>query len=436
MTLAGWVQAAIYCVLLLAITKPLGDYMYQVLEEDAGPLKRIFSPVEGFVYRFSGVDPAQEMAWTEYSFALLSFSLIGTLLTYVLIRLQGILPFNPMGFSSAAAPKYALSLTPDLAFNTAVSFATNTNWQNYAGESTLSYFSQMCALAYQNWISAAVGLAAGLVLIRGFARNSSSTVGNFWQDLVRAILYILLPICFVFSLVLVSEGVIQNFSPYTVAKTVEGAAQIIPQGPVASQEIIKMLGVNGGGIFNANSAHPFENPTPLSNFIEMLAIFAIPSALTYMFGKAVKDTRQGWALLLVMYALFLLSFFFCYKFEADGNPNLARQNVETSCSVLSELGGNMEGKETRFGLANSCLFAAITTDASCGAVNSMHDSYTPLGGMITLLNIQLGEVVFGGIGSGLYGILIFAVLTVFIAGLMVGRTPEYLGKKIEQKDVK
>jgi K+-transporting ATPase ATPase A chain len=436
MTTLGWIQIALYSIVLLLLTKPTGLYMTQVMEEGNTLLDPVLGPLERLCYRFFGIKPEEEMHWTDYTYALLAFSLVGAIFTYAILRLQGILPLNPMGFSTAMAPAYATAMTPDLAFNTAMSFTTNTNWQNYSGENTMSYLSQMLGLAYHNWISAAVGMVACVALIRGFSRHSAQTIGNFWKDLVRSMLYILFPLLVIYSLFLVWQGVIQNFAPYTIATTLEGAKQIIPQGPVASQEAIKMLGINGGGLFNANSAHPFENPTPLSNFIEMLSIFILPAGLTYMFGKMVKDTRQGWALLAAMFTLFLACVFFCYYFEAAGNPNIAAQQVETSTSVLGDLGGNMEGKEVRFGLANSALFATITTDASCGAVNCMHDSFTPLGGMVTLLNIQLGEIVFGGVGSGLYGMLIFAVLTVFIAGLMVGRTPEYVGKKIEQKDVK
>ena len=436
MTFIGWVQIAAYCLVLLLLTRPIGVYMTQVMEEDGGLLHPLLSPFERLCYKLIGVNPDEDMHWTKYAFALLAFSFVGAVLTYGILRLQGTLPLNPMGFSTASAPAYATTMTPDLAFNTAMSFTTNTNWQNYSGENTMSYLSQMLGLAYHNWISAAVGMTACVALIRGFSRHSANAIGNFWKDLVRSLLYIFFPILFVYSLFLVWQGVVQNFSPYTVATTLEGAKQIIPQGPVATQETIKMLGINGGGLFNANSSHPFENPTPVSNFIEMLSIFILPAGLTYMFGKMVKDTRQGWALLATMYALFLAGVLVCYNYEAAGNPNIAAQQVETSTAVLGDSGGNMEGKELRFGLANSALFATITTDASCGAVNCMHDSFTPLGGMITLLNIQLGEIVFGGVGSGLYGMLIFAVLTVFIAGLMVGRTPEYVGKKIEQKDVK
>lgn len=437
MTLLGLAQILLYCIVLLLLTKPVGIYMTLVMEEDGKTLlEKPLGGLEKLVYKLSGVDPSEEMHWTTYTFAMLAFSLAGALLTYGVLRLQGMLPFNPMGFGTNEAPAYATTMTPDLAFNTAISFTTNTNWQNYAGENTLSYLSQMLGLAYHNWISAAVGLAVCTALIRGFSRHSANTVGNFWKDIVRSLLYIFFPICFFYTLALVQQGVVQNLSPYVVATTVEGAKQIIPQGPAASQEVIKMLGINGGGFFNANSAHPFENPTPISNFLEMLSIFILPAGLTYMFGKMVKDTRQGWALFAAMFVLFIAGTLVCYFSESRGNPNIAAQHVETSRRVLGDLGGNMEGKEVRFGQANSALFATITTDASCGAVNCMHDSLTPLGGMITLLNIQLGEIVFGGVGSGLYGMLVFAVLTVFIAGLMVGRTPEYVGKKIEQKDVK
>lgn len=410
--------------------------MAKVMEEGGSVLEPVLSPIEGLCYRICGVDPEEEMHWTTYSFAVLAFSLVSGIFSYGILRLQGLLPLNPMGFSTAAAPSYATTMTADLAFNTAMSFTTNTNWQNYSGENTLSYLSQMLALAFHNWVSAAVGLGVCVALIRGFYRHSSQTIGNFWKDLIRGLLYIFFPIVLIYALLLVWQGVIQNIAPYVVATTIEGSRQIIPMGPVASQEAIKLLGINGGGFFNANSAHPFENPTPFCNFLEMLSIFLLPAGLTYMFGKMVKDTRQGWALLSAMFALFLAGLLVCYGFEAAGNPNISAQNVETSAAVLGDHGGNMEGKELRFGLANSALFACVTTDASCGAVNGMHDSFTPLGGMITLLNIQLGEIVFGGVGAGLYGMLIYAVLTVFIAGLMVGRTPEYLGKKIEQKDVK
>lgn len=436
MTGIGWLQILVFLVVLIAVTKPLGIFIKKVMEGEQNMLTPILKPVETLIYKICGVDPGVDMHWTTYSFAMLAFSLLSLLLTYAVLRLQGGLPFNPMGFSSGQAPAYATAMTPDLAFNTAVSFTTNTNWQAYAGESTLSYFSQMFALALHNWVSAAAGIGVAMALIRGFSRFTATGVGNFWADLVRATLYVLLPISFVGALFFVSQGVVQNFDPYTSVKTIEGTQQTIAQGPVASQEIIKMLGTNGGGFFNANSAHPFENPTPLCDFVQMILIFIIPAALTYTFGLMVKDTRQGWTLFVTMTVLFLIGTFVCYGFEAAGNPNMAKLGVDISTTRLGDLGGNMEGKEVRFGLANSALFAVITTDASCGAVNSMHDSFTPLGGLVPLLNIQLGELIFGGVGAGLYGMLIFAVLTVFIAGLMVGRTPEYVGKKIEKKEVK
>jgi K+-transporting ATPase ATPase A chain len=436
MTAFGWGQIALFSLVLLALTKPLGVYMARVFEGERTWLDPVLGPVERLLYRLFGVDPREDMRWTTYALAMLAFSVVSLFLTYALLRLQGLLPFNPMGFSTGKAPAFATPLTPDLAFNTAVSFTTNTNWQAYGGEGTMSYLSQMLALAMHNWTSAAVGLALAIALVRGFARRSANGLGNFWYDLTRATLYVLLPLCTLYALFLVSQGVVQNFAPYTAVKTLEGAAQTLAQGPVASQEAIKMLGTNGGGFFNANSAHPFENPTPLTNFVQMLSIFLIPAGLCSTFGKLVRDPRQGWALWTAMYVLFFAGVLTCYGFEAAGNPNLARQGAETSTAVLGDLGGNMEGKEVRFGLANSALFATVTTDASCGAVNSMHDSYTPLGGLVPLLNIQLGEVVFGGVGAGLYGMLVFAILTVFIAGLMVGRTPEYVGKKIEQKEVK
>lgn len=410
--------------------------MKAVLECEPTNLDKIFSPIERLVYKLCGVNAHVDMPWTEYTLSLLAFSLLSLLLTYAVLRLQGVLPFNPMGFSTAQAPIWATAITPDLAFNTAVSFTTNTNWQAYSGENTMSYFSQMFALAFHNWVSASAGIAVAVAVVRGFARKSAGGIGNFWSDLVRSAIYILLPLCLVLSLFFVSQGVIQNLSPYTMATTVEGATQIIPQGPIASQESIKLLGTNGGGFLNANSAHPFENPTPLCNFIEMLSIFLIPAALTYTFGLMVGNTKQGWAIFITMAILWFVGVTICYHFEAQGNPNISRLGVETSSARLGDLGGNMEGKETRFGLAGSALFAVITTDASCGAVNAMHDSFTPLGGMVPLLNMQLGELIFGGVGAGLYGMLVFAVLTVFIAGLMVGRTPEYLGKKIEKKEVK
>jgi len=436
MTAIGCGQIALFSLVLLALTKPMGAYMARVFEGERTWLDPVLGPVERLLYRLFGVDAREDMRWTTYALAMLAFSVVSLIFTYAVLRLQGLLPFNPMGFSTAKAPSFATPMTPDLAFNTSVSFTTNTNWQAYGGEGTMSYLSQMLALTLHNWTSAAVGIALAIALVRGFARRGADGIGNFWYDLTRATLYVLLPICTVYALFLVSQGVVQNFASYTSVKTLEGAAQTLAQGPVASQEAIKMLGTNGGGFFNANSAHPFENPTPLTNMVQMLSIFLIPGGLCYTFGKMVRDTRQGWAIWAAMYSLFFVGVFACYGFEAAGNPNLARQGAETSTAVLGDLGGNMEGKEVRFGLANSALFATVTTDASCGAVNSMHDSFTPLGGLVPLLNIQLGEVVFGGVGAGLYGMLVFAILTVFIAGLMVGRTPEYVGKKIEQKEVK
>lgn len=436
MTPLGWAQIVVYSFLLLLVTRPLGAFMARVFQGERTWLDPVLGPVERGLYKLFGVDPEEDMKWTTYAAALLAFSLVSMLFTYALLRLQGMLPFNPMGFSTGKAPGYATTMTPDLAFNTAASFTTNTNWQAYSGENTMSYLSQMLALAFHNWVSAAAGIALAVALIRGFARHSAAGIGNFWQDLTRCTLYVLFPLCLVGALFLVSQGVIQNLAPYTSVTTLEGAAQTIAQGPVASQEIIKMLGTNGGGFFNGNSAHPFENPNALVNLVQMLLIFAIPAGLTYTFGKMVRDTRQGWALWAAMYVVFLAGVVTTYHFEAAGNPNMARQGVQISTAALGDSGGNMEGKETRFGLAQSTLFSTITTDASCGAVNGMHDSFTPMGGLVPLVNIQLGEIIFGGVGSGLYGMLVFAVLTVFIAGLMVGRTPEYLGKKIEQKEVK
>jgi len=430
MTSIGWAQIAAFSLILLLLVKPVGSYMKRVFDGQSTWLSHLLAPLEGLCYKLSGVDPHEDMHWTRYAYALLAFSCLSLIFTYGILRLQGYPPLNPMKFSTDSAPAYATPMTADLAFNTAASFTANTNWQAYSGENTMSYFSQMLGLAFHNWVSAALGIAVAIALVRGFSRRQATGIGNFWQDLVKATLYILLPSCFLCALVLATQGVIQNFSPYLTAITVEGAKQIIPMGPVASQEAIKMLGTNGGGFFNANSAHPFENPTPLSNLVEMLAIFVIPAALTHTFGLMVKDTRQGWALLVVMYLFFLAGVFIAYHFEARGNPNFAKYAINASTANVGDLGGNMEGKEIRFGLANSAMFAVITTDASCGAVNCMHDSLTPLSGLITMLNIQLGEIIFGGVGSGLYGMLVFAVLTIFIAGLMVGRTPEYLGKKI------
>ncbi len=435
MTSAGLALIVIFFGAVLALTKPIGVYMAKVFEGERTLLTPLLRPMEKLIYRLSGVREDREQNWLRYAGAVLSFSLMSTLLVYLIQRFQGWLPFNPMHFGSKAAPAFAAPVTPDLAFNTAVSFVTNTNWQAYSGEATLSYFVQMAALTVQNFLSAAVGVAVAIAVIRGFARQQAKAIGNFWVDLTRATLYVFLPISLVFALFLCSQGVIQNFKPYTEARTLEGATQVIAQGPVASQEAIKMLGTNGGGFFNANSAHPFENPTPLTNFFEILSIFVIPAGLTYTFGKMVKDTRQGWAIFGAMAVLFLAGVFVAYASEQAGNPQIAGLGVE-SAATRTQPGGNMEGKEVRFGIASSALFATVTTDASCGAVNGAHDSYTPLGGLVPLFNIMTGEVIFGGVGSGLYGMLLYAILAVFIAGLMVGRTPEYVGKKIEQKEVK
>jgi K+-transporting ATPase ATPase A chain len=428
MTANGWLQIAIFFLLILVCVKPLGSFIATVIEGRKNFLTPVLGPVERLIYRICGVKEDEEQHWTRYAGALLAFSLFSALLLYVFQRMQKWLPFNPQGFSQD-------NVSPDLGFNTSVSFVTNTNWQSYVPETTLSYFVQMAGLTVHNFTSAAAGLAIAIALVRGFARQSIKTVGNFWVDMTRSTLYILMPISIVAALVLCSQGVIQNLHPYTVATTIEGAKQTIAQGPVASQEAIKMLGTNGGGFFNANSAHPFENPTPFANLFQMFLIFLIPAALTYTFGKMVRDTRQGWAIFTAMAILWLAGVVFAYHFEQRGTPMLAKAGIAMTATD-TQPGGNMEGKETRFGIANSALFATVTTDASCGAVNSMHDSFTPLGGLVPLFNIELGEVVFGGVGSGLYGMLMFAILAVFIAGLMVGRTPEYLGKKIEQKEVK
>jgi K+-transporting ATPase ATPase A chain len=418
----AWLQFALYLAALLLITRPLGLYLVRVLDPRGRTfLDRLVGPVERLTYRVCGIDPAREQSWLGYTLALLAFSLVGLVFTYVILRYQHLLPLNPQNLPG---------LSPHLAFNTAASFTTNTNWQSYAGESTMSQFSQMVALTIHNFTSAAAGIAIAAALVRGIARQTAQTIGNFWTDFVRVTYYLLAPACLVFALVLVSRGVIQNFSPSTVAHTLDATApQTIPQGPVASQVAIKMLGTNGGGFFNANAAHPFENPTPLSNFLQMLSIFAIPSALTYFLGRMVKNQRHGWAIWGAMAALFIAGALVAWNAEASGNPIHQKLGVATA-------DGNMEGKEVRFGIFNSALFATITTDASCGAVNAMHDSFTPLGGLVPLFNIQTGEVIFGGVGAGLYGMLIFVILAVFIAGLMVGRTPEYLGKKIQAYDVK
>src|SRR5438270_3480777 len=391
-------------------------------------LHPILRQLEALSYRAIGVRENTEQRWTQYAASMLAFSIFSFAFVYLLQRLQGVLPLNPQKFGAS-------NVSPDLAFNTAISFLTNTNWQAYSGESTVSYFVQMAALTVQNFASAAAGIAVAIALVRGFARHETRTLGNFWVDVTRATVYVLLPLSIVSALFLCSQGVIQNLRPYDTVTTVEGAKQTIAQGPVASQEAIKELGTNGGGFFNANSAHPFENPTPLSNFFETFLIFLIPGALTYTFGKMVRDTRQGWALLAAFSVMFLIGVFVAYGFEQGGNPVLAKLGLQTS-ATHNQPGGNMEGKEVRFGIANSALFATITTDASCGAVSAMHDSFTPLGGLVPLINIMLGEVIFGGVGAGMYGILIFVVIAVFIAGLMVGRTPEYLGKKIEAREMK
>jgi potassium-transporting ATPase potassium-binding subunit len=424
----GLIQILVYFLVLLAITKPIGVFMARVFAGERTLLHPILRWLEVLIYRLSGVREDVEQRWTQYAGALLSFSVFGFLLAYVLQRAQAYMPLNPQNFGTP-------NVTPDLAFNTALSFVTNTNWQSYSGESTLSYFVQMAALTVQNFVSGAAGVAIAIALVRGFARQQMKTIGNFWVDLTRAVLYLFLPLSLVGALFLCSQGVIQNLHPYTKVTTVEGATQTIAQGPVASQEAIKMVGTNGGGFFGANSAHPFENPTPLTNFVQMLMILVIPAGLTYTFGKMVGDTRQGWALFAAMSIMFLAGVFIAYPQEQGGNPLLAKLGIETHASNLQS-GGNTEGKEVRFGIAASALFATITTDASCGAVNGMHDSFVPLGGLVPLFNIMTGEVIFGGVGAGLYGMLLFAIVAVFIAGLMVGRTPEYIGKKIEQKEVK
>ncbi|MGA7372447.1 MAG: potassium-transporting ATPase subunit KdpA [Methyloceanibacter sp.] len=418
MTLNGWIQIAIYFAVLTALVVPLGRYMARVFEGEWTVLTPVFRPVERGLYRIAGIDETREQHWITYTVAMLLFNAAGFLLVYAILRFQALLPLNPAGMSAVA---------PDLTFNTAVSFTTNTNWQNYGGESTMSYLSQMMALTTQNFVSAAVGIALAVALIRAFARASGKTVGNFWVDLTRCTLYVLLPLSIIAALILVWQGVPQNLGAYVDATTLEGAKQTISQGPAASQIAIKQLGTNGGGFWNANSAVPYENPTPLSNFLEAIYILLISAALTHTFGRMVKDERQGWALYAVMSILFLAGVLVCYWAEGSGNPQFAALGLDP---------GNMEGKEVRFGLANSSLWAVATTDASNGSVNAMHDSFTPLGGMIPLLNIQLGEIIFGGVGSGLYGMLLMVIIAVFVAGLMVGRTPEYLGKKIEAKEVK
>jgi K+-transporting ATPase ATPase A chain len=428
MTSMGLLQISLFFLVLLALTKPVGLYMARLFEGERTFLHPVVRPFERLVYKLSGVDEAAEQHWTHYAGSMLAFSLVGILLSYLIMRVQGILPFNPQGFLGKL-------ITPDLAFNTAASFGTNTNWQSYTPETTVSYFTQMVGLAVHNFTSAAVGIATAMAVVRGFSRRSANSIGNFWVDLTRATLYVLIPLSVIGALLLVWQGSIQNLHPYDKIATLEGGAQTIAQGPTASQEAIKMLGTNGGGFFNANSAHPFENPTPFANFLQVLYIFVIPAGLTYTFGRMVKDTRQGWALFAAMSVVFLLGVFVVYPAEQSGNPNLTKLGLENAATD-TQPGGNMEGKEVRFGIPGTALFAVVTTDASCGAVNSMHDSFTPLGGMVPMVNIQLGEVIFGGVGAGLYGMLMYAILAVFLAGLMVGRTPEYLGKKIEQKEVK
>jgi K+-transporting ATPase ATPase A chain len=441
MTANGWFQVLLFFAIIFAVTKPLGLFMARVFSGERTFLDPVLRPAERLIYRVTRVDQEREMKWTEYAISMLLFSAVSMLVLYFIQRVQLFLPWNPQKMAAVG---------PDLAFNTAASFTTNTNWQNYAGETTMSYFTQMAGLAYHNFMSAAVGIALAIAFIRGIARREKETIGNFWVDMTRATLWILLPLCIVFSFVLISQGVVQNLRPYDTVKLLEPQSvqstgadgkpvtkviteQVIAQGPVASQEAIKMLGTNGGGFFNANSAHPFENPTPFSNFLQMLAIFAIPAGLTYTLGKMTGSQRHGWAVWSAMALLFAAGVLTAYWAEAQGNPLF--KGVDQRAS-MTQAGGNMEGKEVRFGIANSALFATVTTDASCGAVNGMHDSFTPLGGMVPMVNIMLSEVVFGGVGAGMYGILTYVVLAVFIAGLMVGRTPEYLGKKIEAYEVK
>ena len=422
MTANGWLQIAFYSVVLLALTKPMGISILRVYDGSVTWLR----PVERFIYRVSGIDPEEDQHWTQYAAAMLIFSLVSMLLTYIVLRLQHFLPFNPQHLPAVADRQ---------AFETSASFTTNTNWQSYVGEQTMSYFSQMSQLAFHNFMSAAAGMAVAVALARGIARRSAGRLGNFWVDLVRGTLYLLLPLSVVVALIQVQQGSIQNFLPYLDVHTLEGAKQTIAMGPLASQESIKEIGTNGGGFFNANSAHAFENPTPLTNFLQLLGIFVISAGLTWTFGKMVKKQAHGWALWAAMYILFFAGATTAYWAEARGNPIHAARGIDVVASA-TQPGGNMEGKEVRFGIANSALYATITTDASCGCVNSMHDSFTPIGGMVPLVNMQLGELVFGGVGAGLYGMLMMVLLTVFIAGLMVGRTPEYLGKKVESREMR
>jgi len=418
MTLDGWIQIAIYCAIIIALVKPLGWYMTRVFTSERTFLSPALRPVEKGLYRLSGIDETREQGWVNYTLGMLFFHVGGFLILYALMRLQGVLPFNPQSMTAVA---------PDLSFNTAISFITNTNWQNYGGESTMSYLVQMLGLTHQNFLSAATGIVLAVALIRGFSRGSARTVGNFWIDITRCTLYILIPICIPYALFLVWQGLPQTLGSYVDVTTMEGAKQTIAVGPVASQVAIKMLGTNGGGFFNANAAHPFENSTALSNLIQIVSIFAIGAGLTNVFGRMVGDQRQGWAIFAAMGALFIAGVLVAYWAEAAGNPQFASLGLDPA---------NMEGKEVRFGIPLSALFAVITTAASCGAVNAMHDSFTPLGGMIPLINMELGEIIVGGVGAGLYGMLIFVIIAIFVAGLMVGRTPEYVGKKIEAKEVK
>ena len=426
MTMNGWFQIAVFAILVTASVKPLGGFMARVFQGERNFLSPVLVPVERVIYAICGVKENDEQHWTDYTIGMLIFSVFSFLAVYALQRLQNVLPFNPQGMAA---------VTPDSSFNTAVSFTTNTNWQGYGGETSLSYLTQMAGLTVQNFVSAAVGIVLAIALIRGFARRSARTVGNFWVDLTRCVLYVLLPLSIVVALVMIWQGLPQNLGSYTTATTLEGAKQVIAQGPVASQLAIKQLGTNGGGFFNANSAHPFENPNAITNLLELWAILVISAALTYTFGKMVGNTRQGWAIFAVMGLLYLGGQTVCYWAESQPSAKLAALHIDQAPSNL-QAGGNMEGKEVRFGIANSTIWATATTDASNGSVNSMHDSYTPLGGLVPIVNMQTGEVIFGGTGSGLYGMLLFAVIAMFVAGLMVGRTPEYLGKKLEAKEVK
>ena len=425
MTVNGWLQIVVFLIAILAVTPLLGRFMTRVFNRERTWLDPALRPIERLIYRLTGVDEARDMRWSEYAAAMLLFSGVSMIVLYLMQRVQQWLPWNPQAFGAVA---------PDLAFNTAASFTTNTNWQAYTGETTMSYLTQMAGLAYHNFASAAVGIALAVAFIRGIAWKEKDTLGNFWVDIVRCLLWVLLPFCVVGTLLLVSQGVVQNLRPYDKVAPIDSKEQVIAQGPIASQEIIKEWGTNGGGFLNANSSHPFENPTPLSNFIEMFAIFAISAGLTWTLGDMTGSRRHGWAVWGAMAFLFLAGVTTAYWAEARGNPLLTAAGADQTTSDLAP-GGNMEGKETRFGIASSALFATVTTDASCGAINSWHDSFTPLGGMVPLVNIMLGEVIFGGVGAGMYGILVFIVLSVFIAGLMVGRTPEYLGKKIQAYDV-